>query len=254
MSSMGYAYVNLCILKGIACNPTCDACSSGSNTGCINCTNDLFLYEGQCFNICPDGTYPTLNNTCDKCKSPCSTCIDLTDCKSCVSQLFLINSSCVENYQCPNDTYADEDSGECVGCDSTCGTCIGPSGKDCLNCNIDVGFMTKDSSSAGVCQIKTCADGQYLGLNVKTGYKDCLPCQPECQTCTSDYPEYCTKCNKIYVSIPLQIPGIFDCKLCEFFRGLKSPATPGAPCEGIYPTKIFIRNMRGRLKYGDSSL
>ena len=143
---------------------------------------------------------------------------------------------------------------ECIQCDSSCGTCIGPTANDCLNCDTDSGFLAKDTSSAGPCQLKTCSDGEYLGLNKKSNIKECLPCKPECQTCTSEYPEYCSKCKKIYLSTPLHIPGFYDCQLCESFKGLKSPATPGDPCEGIYSYKLNFRNMWRRLKYGNFTM
>ena len=218
----------------IVCNPYCLACVNGTSSGCNNCTSLSKFYGGKCFDECPDGTFLMSNNTCGKCMAPCSTCNNLLECVTCIPQTYLniIDSTCVARGECPTNAYADDITQQCIQCDSSCDTCNGPSSQDCLACNTDLGFLEKKSDSAGVCQMKSCSQGQYLGNSTLTNGKECIPCRPECETCNSDNPELCTKCNQKYIAEPVPNTNLFECKLCESFRGLKSPQIPGAPCDG----------------------
>lgn len=61
---------------------------------CYTCENGFFLYEGDCINTCPDGTfYDNVNLTCDSCDSSCKTCEDnATKCISCNNTEILSNN------------------------------------------------------------------------------------------------------------------------------------------------------------------
>ena len=65
---------------------------------CTTCNNNMYLYVGICYNICPNGLYPTYSNSssssssssnklaiCDICPINCLTCINYTYCLTCIA-------------------------------------------------------------------------------------------------------------------------------------------------------------------------
>ena len=181
------------------CNPSCSACVNETSIGCLNCT-DLLFYEGQCLASCPFGTY-VQNSSCVDCKPPCTSCRSLLLCDSCDEASFLIAKKevCVSYDQCPNATYGDKDLHQCANCDISCSKCAGPTANDCLVCNRSLGYADKTTPGIGPCQKIVCSAGQYLLINIQEGKVLCMPCSPQCETCSSDAPTRCAKCKKQYL-------------------------------------------------------
>lgn len=215
----------------LECNPTCSACINGASTGCLNCTGGLLLFEGQCFDECPEGTFQ-VNTTCIKCTPPCLVCPNSQDCEQCDDPTYLLvpKASCVAKEWCPDGTYADDSIRQCVTCDPSCKTCMGPTAYDCLTCKTIIGYADKTTTGPGPCQKIICTDGQYLFINLTTTKSFCLQCQPRCQTCNSNFPIFCTKCKAEFLEFPTD-NGLLECKTCSDFLGQKKG--PGLTCEGI---------------------
>lgn len=224
---LSYIYNFHCIIE---CHPTCLECLDGTKAGCTKCTGNLFLYESECLNICPNGTFPLLNY-CINCEPPCLTCTSEIECKSCIDNSFLLtgNSVCLARNQCPIGTYADDNLRLCANCHISCATCIGSSSTECISCKTILGYAEKLSSGPGECQKVICTQGQYLNISVKNAI--CLPCNPECITCSSESPTYCTTCKKEYLAFPA-VNGSVYCKTCNELLGLKKSQSYGV-CEGI---------------------
>lgn len=137
---------------------------------------------------------------------------------------------------CPNHTYADYNLGICAECDPLCETCSSNLAQDCLSCNGYLGYILIITPGVRQCTQLICSTGQYLKLGSSA---ECIDCKPECQTCTSDYPLNCTACKKQYLSFSISNnPMIYSCRTCESFKGLKSPAILGNPCDGMYKFTI----------------
>ena len=98
--------------------------------------NILILHDPiakTCAATCVSGKYPDSNNECQPCVSPCSTCLDASNCSSCVANMWLyqVNSTCMA--VCPS-TYYNNSNGLCSACQSPCSNCL--SLTSCLNCAV----------------------------------------------------------------------------------------------------------------------
>ena len=125
------------------CDSKCLTCD-GNATYCLSCeSTSTYKYleivsnsSQSCVNSCKSGAYPdtTLTPiTCILCVNNCSTCNTATYCLTCTNNHFLFNNTCLDI--CPNTApIADNSSGKCIGCDSTCKTCSVKT-TNCTSCN-----------------------------------------------------------------------------------------------------------------------
>lgn len=110
------------IVVPVYCTPPCQRCST-SVTACMSCLpapNTLIYYDSvqlSCGSSCISGKYADANNNCQPCVSPCSTCYNQSDCKSCVANNWLYLTSC--SPVCPN-TYYNASDGTCKQCQTPC--------------------------------------------------------------------------------------------------------------------------------------
>ena len=79
-----------------------------------------------------------------------------------------------------------------------------------------------------------CSSGQYLLIKIEQRIALCMPCSPQCETCTSERPDRCTKCKKEYLEF---LSDDIQCKSCNDFVGLKKGS--GYACDG----KILIETL-----------
>ena len=50
-------------------------CFDAYSTSCTSCVNTLFLFKGECVQICDEGYYKNIiENVCELCDSSCLTC------------------------------------------------------------------------------------------------------------------------------------------------------------------------------------
>lgn len=136
------------------CDPSkCSSCVSTATT-CISCASiGLFATPtGSCVSTCPSGTYASINNStlqCLPCPAGCETCSSNSVCLTCgPSRPVLSNGAC--SVVCQKHQYWDPTSSSCLGCNSNCTSCIGPSQTQCVSC--ESGMLLK----AGSCFSMAC--------------------------------------------------------------------------------------------------
>ena len=97
------------------CPPGCDSCTA--DLWCTQCGAGFYLFSGQCYTECPDGTFALegFSLLCEQCMEYCSLCTSIEDC-----------SQCEPNY------YFNSVSKECVQCDFSCTKC---DSSGCTVCN-----------------------------------------------------------------------------------------------------------------------
>eukprot|EP00828_Plagiopyla_frontata_P047387 TRINITY_DN873_c0_g1_i8.p1 TRINITY_DN873_c0_g1~~TRINITY_DN873_c0_g1_i8.p1 ORF type:complete len:2601 (+),score=459.84 TRINITY_DN873_c0_g1_i8:925-8727(+) len=96
----------------------------------------------KCLKKCLPGTY--LNGThCLACQSPCAECVgNATNCTACKENYYLLNNSCPDT--CPDGMQRDKNKWICDYCYKTCKTCTGSESTDCISCNVNYIFTTKN--------------------------------------------------------------------------------------------------------------
>ena len=189
--------------KENAGNPPCDCIRDFGldrlELNCIPCSGGLYrtVHEKKC--LCASGFYNSDPEgiNCNKCGVECSQCsppeLDCVQCKVtdsyinpegncvCPGNSVIANNTCT----CPAGTYLacspncnSPSVANCNKCHSSCETCSGPLGTDCLSC--EDAYLHEDRT-CGPCQ-----DGTYLEE------ENCLECDDMCETCESL--EVCTSC------------------------------------------------------------
>lgn len=170
------------------CSSTCLTCL-GTATNCTSCVaNSTYPYlyvsgsTGSCRASCPIYYYPDTTSspvTCVPCVGRCSTCLNSTQCLSCVSPYYFYNNSCVTS--CPSGTMiANNISQTCDPCSTQCATCAGTV-DTCLTCSGSAAMY--NSTCVSVCP------GTLVIFN-----GSCTVCSSVCATCYVNY-DNCTSCN-----------------------------------------------------------
>ncbi len=124
-------YVDVSVMKCLACNSLCATCF-GSSTNCTSCVvNSTYQYLfinnslGTCRTTCPTYYYPDTGANpiiCTLCIIPCSTCTTSTQCTSCTTGYYFYNNTC--GTICPTGTtIANNVTNYCDPCSSVCATC-----------------------------------------------------------------------------------------------------------------------------------
>ncbi|SCZ97223.1 BZ3500_MvSof-1268-A1-R1_Chr4-2g07070 [Microbotryum saponariae] len=164
-----------------------DNFSSGSlrsGVTCSTCVPGSYLYQGICYNPCPNGTAVSTDETsCVPCDSSCSTCYGSTPsaCLSCAnSNQVLLNGKCVSS--CPQGFYTATNS-TCMSCHPDCATC-GSSFTTCLTCP-----TSRPVLSSGRCLL-ACSSSQYYD----TSSTSCQSCSSTCGTCSGPGTSDCLSC------------------------------------------------------------
>lgn len=122
------------------CQNGCDECSFSGNgvSFCLQCSSNLYLYQGVCTETCPRKTFPEIGtNVCQSCLGSCETCLNASECLTCdqTAGLFihLFEHQCFSS--CPNGTFIDPDNKSCIKCNPDCKTCS--SSNKCDSCYIE---------------------------------------------------------------------------------------------------------------------
>ena len=193
-----------------ACPNNCYNCSS--DTFCIQCTSNYYLYNnlcsactpptlwsnetaittvlGHCYacssisscfscsatgcNQCNVG-YALVNNTCQLCPTSCQTCANSTVCTQWNTNYYLYSGSCQSSCASPlwsNETSITNGSGRCFDC-SAIAHCSSCSLTGCISCP---------------------TTGYVLNLTKTEG--SCDACPSNCKICTSS--SFCSQCNTNY--------------------------------------------------------
>jgi proprotein convertase subtilisin/kexin type 5 len=79
----------------------CSGCltCSGTTTTCTSCSGSKYLYNSQCVDTCPEGSYSS-GNDCYSCLSTCVTCSSSGSCITCQNNYYKFGSLCLSS--CPS--------------------------------------------------------------------------------------------------------------------------------------------------------
>eukprot|EP01022_Parablepharisma_sp_SALTPOND_P027485 TRINITY_DN666_c0_g1_i1.p1 TRINITY_DN666_c0_g1~~TRINITY_DN666_c0_g1_i1.p1 ORF type:complete len:2608 (+),score=224.05 TRINITY_DN666_c0_g1_i1:10363-18186(+) len=165
------------------CHEKCVDCI-GKTDNCTECRSPPFLYKGECYSKCMDGTYvPDGEKTCYDCKDPCTKCTkSATACDECVLGMYLYNKGCVD--ECPVGTYPTLDM-KCLACDAECHTCSGTA-KTCTSCIGDKYLFNSKCITSTECTF----DKMHVA---DSSSNKCLSCSSPCVECVNEASK-CTKC------------------------------------------------------------
>lgn len=149
-------------------NPTCRNCDTTLRT-CTVCPDDRFMYRGNCFSSCPEGTFPR-SGVCNDCIRPCRSCSSENTCTTCIDRFYLWGNTCTD--LCPEGTARVVV--RCMPCsDSNCRNCSASALNTCITCK--QGWFLLNGSC-----VANCPEGFYA-LN-----GTCLSCLTGCKTCIND--------------------------------------------------------------------
>lgn len=233
------------VLQGSVCQSECEPhfysdskriCRSCDNKNCLKCPRDpykctecpepLLLYNDDCIEKCPDGTFAN-GKECDKCGSNCKTCEGKkTQCTSCPEGL-LFDAEKEEKCVSECDDGKVRKDGECVACkDKRCKVCKTDNLECCTTpfypyvidgCEVKEECPTGKFDNGDICDncmtgcdkcnnantCTECSQGYYLldGKCVKEcgdGFieyeKKCIACAVGCKKCQPGNSFYCTAC------------------------------------------------------------
>ncbi|XP_039635568.1 proprotein convertase subtilisin/kexin type 5 [Perca fluviatilis] len=170
----------------MTCVPCDDNCVSCDEHECYWCETDLFLSEGSCVSVCPDGFYGDEDtNDCEECHSACETCggPEDDDCLSCEEGKMLENGECVSDHEvCPIKTFRSDD-GACEDCHTSCESCSGEEKNQCTTC-AKGRFLTTQQTCVSKCP------GGFFASRL-SGV--CEVCPPGCLQCVDA--QHCTRCQ-----------------------------------------------------------
>ncbi|CAD8049500.1 unnamed protein product [Paramecium sonneborni] len=141
------------------CPQYCEECETA--TKCTKCLYGYYLENGSCLLSCINGKTDRKNVNCvDECDS--SLFVYKNEClENCPTNPILYNNKKICSLSCPNNTYQNER--ECVDCDASCLTCIGPTDRNCITCQD--GFYLDNQICTNLCsQQKMCSHLSYKSL------------------------------------------------------------------------------------------
>lgn len=158
------------------CSENCLTCTK-SHDHCSACYIGEFLYENECFQECPFGTF-SVASTCQDCSANCQACATKANfCTMCRPPLVLSDGVCTNT--CPREVSV-KIGNICYPCASNCKTCSG-SPSSCSEC-AETAF-----SYEGEC-VTECPE-RYVRSD-----DQCLKCTYPCTRCELDLTS-CTACE-----------------------------------------------------------
>ena len=183
--------VNQCI----SCFQSCRTCSGTANFECISCKSGYFLqpYSNLCLSTCPTGYYQnTVSSMCSPCHSACLTCFgeDTTQCLSCQSGYFFLQSSSACLSSCPTGYWTDMSKNTkniCTSCHHSCTSCTGPASTQCSACSSRY-YLQPSSTTCS----PTCGNGYWAN----SAGNICSPCASTCTYCVGPTSSDCASCGQ----------------------------------------------------------
>ncbi|XP_036711559.1 proprotein convertase subtilisin/kexin type 5 isoform X1 [Balaenoptera musculus] len=171
----------------VPCHEDCLECSGPSMDDCDVCAEtSLVLYDGQCLEECPEGTYfEKETKVCKDCHKSCRTCSSSGACTTCQEGLRVNNhGGCVPHTECAAVEYWDEGALTCKACHAKCLHCTGPSEDQCHTC-------LRDSLLLNTTCVQDCPEGYYADEDSHR----CAPCHSSCRTCEGRHSMQCLSCQ-----------------------------------------------------------
>ncbi|KAF3815930.1 hypothetical protein GH733_016035 [Mirounga leonina] len=175
------------IRKCVPCHKDCLECSGPSADDCDLCAEpSLVLYDGQCLDECPVGTYyEKETKDCRDCHKSCQTCSSPGICTACQEGL-LVNhhGDCVPHKECAPVEYWDVEALGCKPCHAKCFRCTGPAEDQCHTCQRDNLLFNRTC-------VQDCPEGYYADEDSH----QCVPCHSSCRTCEGRHSTQCLSCQ-----------------------------------------------------------
>ena len=167
------------------CDTNCKSCFGPSNQECLSCNynieNPLYLYNNQCFNECPLGTFIKYiledNYICEECYINCKTCTiegDLNEMKfdACYDNDIKYNQNCYKINDINIKSFYEPETNEITSCFQLFNLYIKENEYECIN------FPT---------------EGYYVSNEI-TGLIS--QCHSDCKTCSQSYIENNANCDE----------------------------------------------------------
>ena len=187
------------------CKPPCSSCSS--DTACTGCAPPRFLDAGNSKCVCGSGYFSDPWGACQRCDQSCVTCsgpgpnncltcspfrtldaVFACKCNPSVSQLSVESKTCIVTGKvCAAGLYKNE-KGNCVACHSSCKECVGPTLRECVQCNAPAHLYTVVSPLFGICQ---CG----VGFSYDYANNACFMCHSSCGDCNGPKSFECIACG-----------------------------------------------------------
>ena len=216
------------------CDSTCATCSGSASNNCLSCYSkstkpqNAYLYKNECINICPEGTYASLQNEgyyiCYDCYQNCKTCSDggnkdNMNCDTCPENNIIYNKNCyIEKDSSQKTFYKAESTTEITSCYQSFHYYIEENTFTCENSMPNIGYFLVNSNTGLYAQChsdcKTCSDkSDSISTNcnscINDSYflldKNCISECPEgyystisntnLKICKKCY-QYCKSCNE----------------------------------------------------------
>lgn len=145
---------------------------------CIVCSEGYVKLDGQCIEVCPDGSRKTETNNCLPCRNDCQKCpLNSDDCLVCNEPYVKQNGVCVIICSAGYTLVGEE----CKRCQPPCKECN--SNFECIDC--PTGYVRYENQC-----LYLCPSGTYVDVN-----HQCPPCEiDDCGEC-KDLGKICEKCK-----------------------------------------------------------
>ena len=182
-------YLDYNIMRFALCDIKCRSCYDSQPNNCLTCYDinekpDLaYLYQDQCFNECPEGTYPEKQSEgyykCQPCYINCKTCTikgDATNmkCDSCNENNIKYEKNCYIEYNSQDKSfYKPESSTQITSCAELFEYYIEENTYECVSSMPSTGYYLANANT---------------GLFAK--------CHLDCKTCSQNYTDISTNCNE----------------------------------------------------------
>ncbi|KAL4490436.1 hypothetical protein ABPG72_002646 [Tetrahymena utriculariae] len=194
------------------CDPTCATCSDAYSNNCTSCQGQLYLdtAEYKCSSTCPLRFFKnTSNNQCSKCDNSCYSCdgSQPNNCLSCELPRYyqVAQRQCVT--QCNSNQYKNQQSFQCLNCDTSCASCSGGSSTDCTSCT---GSLFLDKLS------KRCVANCPFGYFQNKSNNECNLCDSICESCFGPNTNNCKSCATPYFFQSSTNKCVTDCAVGEY--------------------------------------
>ena len=163
----------------------CDSTTAGAIEDCASCSIKSDGSNKLVCTSCKNDKYVSVSGT--SCVTSCSA----SESGSCET------GTCV--CTCNVGTYFDNNSNDCIQCDSACLECKGPGSDNCIKCSSGKYTKMNGSDTVTCVDASGCGDGYYADPEEL----QCATCGIEsCQACTpKDNNLVCTRCSPGFVSV-----------------------------------------------------
>ena len=180
-------YFDYVEMKFDFCEETCLTCDGGTNKDCLTCYSKeekpehSYLYNKECIDSCPEGTYKVLKTVgyyeCAPCYINCKSCNEKGNsvnmkCESCKENNIYYSKNCYKEY------------------DSKIKSFYKPESTEITNCFELINYYIEENTYECVSKIP---DYGYFLSNSVTGLFS--PCHSDCKTCSKNYTENNSNCD-----------------------------------------------------------